>query len=189
MLYSRVLKWRILIGWLLVCAVLLALVSLWQWRREHRFDKQIEAAAAEHGVDKYLLKALVWRESSFNPNAESRRGAIGLTQILPSTGDDWAKATKHGGFQKADLFLPETNLDAGAWYLARALQFWSGRGPDAMELALAEYNAGRANVLRWVADWKNPQQSVTERLQFPETRRYVTLVLARAEKYRQRGKL
>ena len=56
-------------------------------------------------------------------------------------------------------------------------------------IALAEYNAGRNNVGRWMEDATKANRPVVERIQFPETRRYVTLVLARAEKYRQRGKL
>ena len=189
LLYSAVRRWKIILGWIAVLALLVALRELWQWRREHRFDAEIEAAAAEHGVDKFLLKALVWRESGFDPNAESRKGALGLTQVLPSTGQDWAKATGRVVFKATDLLQPATNLDAGAWYLARALKYWSPRGNDATALALAEYNAGRNNVGRWMEDPSKASVAVLDRLQFSETRKYVKLVLSRAEKYRQRGKL
>lgn len=168
---------------------LVALRELWQWRREHRFDSQIEAAARQHGVDKYLFKALIWRESGFNPNAESPKGALGLAQVLPRTGSDWAKATGRIGFKTTDLLHPPTNLDAGAWYLARGLKYWEHRGEEAIVLALAEYNAGRSNVIRWLNDPKNQNKPAAEVIGFPITQRYVTDVLARREKYRQRGKL
>ncbi len=182
-------RWKIVLGWVAVLVALAALGKLYQWRREHRFDAEINAAAQKYAVDPFLLKALVWRESGFDPAAESRKGALGLTQVLPSTGEDWAKATKQASFKTTDLLQPAASLDAGAWYLARALKYWSPRGEGAPALALAEYNAGRNNVGRWMEDASKSNLPLLDRIQFPETRRYVAQVLARAEKYRERGKL
>ena len=177
------------IGWLAAVLALAALVWLWQWRREHRFDAEIEAAASQYGVDKFLLKAIVWRESGFYPNAQSRKGALGLAQLMPATGRDWAKATGQIGFVGTNLLQPATNLDAGAWYLRRALEFWSVRSSEPMIPALAEYNAGRNKVTRWVSVAKNSDRSVLDCIDVSETHHYVVTVLAKAEKYRRRGKL
>ena len=173
----------------LLLAILIALVWFQRWRREHRFDQEIEAAASKYAVDKFLLKALVWRESWFDPGAESSRGALGLAQVLPGTGEDWAKATKRTDYNLTDLFQPTANLEAGAWYLARALKFWASHGEEATVLALAEYNAGRTNVVRWMANQKTASQPILERIGYSETQRYVSAILAKAEQYRQRGHL
>ena len=191
-------RWNTVLGWVAAVLVFVALVWLWQWRREHRFDTEIEAAATKYGVDKFLLKAVVWRESGFNPNAQSRKGALGLTQVMPATGKDWAKATGQIGFVETNLLQPTTNLDAGAWYLKRALGFWSGRdlprtfdasSSEAIVPALAEYNAGRNKVTRWVSVARTSGRPVLDCIDLSETRHYVVTLLAKAEKYRRRGHL
>ena len=61
----------------------------------------------------------------------------------------WAKANKIEDFNDDDLYDPETNIRVGTWYLNRALKRWS-QTDDPVTFALAEYNAGRSNALKWV---------------------------------------
>ena len=91
----------------------------------------ITAAAERHGVDPRLLASLVWTESDFQPDAVSSAGAIGLTQLMPST------AAGLG----VDPHDPVANLDGGARYLREQLDRF-GR----TDLALAAYNAGPGRV-------------------------------------------
>jgi len=92
---------------------------------------EIEAAAAEYALDARYLAAVVWTESSFRPDAVSRSGALGLSQLMPATAADL-------GVNPND---PVDNLRGGAKYLRRLLDEF-GR----VDLAAAAYNAGPGRV-------------------------------------------
>ena len=128
--------------------------------RQLPYGDLIGRAATRHDVDGLLLAAIVEAESSFNPYAISVDGAIGLTQILPSTAD-----------LPADVLLtPRTNVDAGAGHLAKLLRRFGGD----FELAVAAYNAGPGAVYRF--DGVPP---------YRETRAYVARVLNRYLEHQQ----
>jgi soluble lytic murein transglycosylase len=95
----------------------------------NRFDRYIDAAASLHGVEFPLLKAVIRAESAFDPKAVSKKGALGLMQIMPGN----LKA-----FKVYDPFDPWQNIMGGASYLKALIQRFDGQVP----LALAAYNAG-----------------------------------------------
>ena len=118
------------------------------------YGSQIWRAARKHEVDGLLVAAIIEAESGFTPDAVSPKGAVGLMQVLPSTG---------GRYGSPDLLDPSTNLEAGTRYLSWLLREYDGD----LERALAAYNAGPATVARY--------KGVPP---FRETRRYVRKVLA-----------
>ncbi len=125
------------------------------------FEPLINSYAAQYGVDKALIKAVIHAESNYNPKAVSRAGARGLMQLMPKT----AQALK-----VCDSFDPKENIRGGVRYLKFLLDTFNGD----VTLALAAYNAGMARVAQY--------GGVPP---FEETRTYIARVLSYQESYQR----
>ena len=119
-------------------------------RRYHAQEGRIQAAAARHGLDPHLVRALVWRESRFRPDKQGAHGERGLMQVGEAAARDWQEGTRVPILQPSDLFDPHTNLEVGCWYLARGMRRWADH-PAREALALAEYNAGFRSCLLYTS--------------------------------------
>src|SRR5437879_11083434 len=119
------LRWLWLIPLLLFWAGLLVVWRYREWR-DHRFDAVILAAAGRYGVEPALVKAVVWRESWFDPQAQGRAGEIGLMQVGESAAREWAEAERIALFTHSQMFDPAKNTLAGTWYLAKLLRRYGG---------------------------------------------------------------
>lgn len=95
----------------------------------------VDNIAATHGVDPALVRAVMKTESNFNRYAVSPKGAMGLMQLIPTTGRR---------FGVRDFFDPQQNIEAGVRYLKFLLQKFNGN----LDLSLAAYNAGENLVER-----------------------------------------
>jgi soluble lytic murein transglycosylase-like protein len=104
--------------------------------RAGQYDPIIEKAAASNAVEPDLLRAVIVVESGFNARAVSKKGAVGLMQLMPET------ARRYGA---SDRYDPRQNVHAGARYLRSLMD----RYDQDLELALAAYNAGEEAVDRY----------------------------------------
>jgi len=136
-----------------------------------RYTKEIDHWASVHSLDPYLVAAVIRAESRFRPGALSHAGAMGLMQVIPTTGEWIAEKLQLEDFTVEDLYQPEINIRFGTWYLRYLLD----QLDEDIESALVAYNAGLSNLLRW--------QSEGGTL-FPETRVYVSRVMRGWSTYR-----
>lgn len=156
----------------------------------HRYDEDIVAASRSYGVPPELIKAVVWRESRFDPDKAGAHGERGLMQVTEIAARDWAKAERVTTFAPQDLFDPKTNIEVGTWYLSQALMHWSAKD-DPAPFALAEYNAGRTRVNRWLRDSGLGANAgagdLQQAMDFPYTKSYISAIVGRADYYKRRG--
>jgi soluble lytic murein transglycosylase len=168
--------------------------TFYEWMspaRFHQYDRVILSVATEHHLDPMLVKAVVWRESRFDPGKHGSHGERGLMQVSEKAASEWSRENKVASFQVDQLFDPKTNLEAGTWYLHRAFERWAAQS-DPTPFALAEYNAGASRVERWsggngVSDI--PVKQFMQKIDFPATRKYVDSIIERYQFYQRRGRM
>jgi soluble lytic murein transglycosylase len=136
------------------------------------YETLVRAQSRRFELDPALVAAVIYQESRFRPEARSDAGAIGLMQVLPTTGETIARWTGGKSFTVDDLYDPAVNVRYGTWYLHRLLERY-----DNEMLALAAYHAGEANVDAWIRDGKG--------IAFADTRDYVERVRAAKRAYRR----
>jgi soluble lytic murein transglycosylase len=149
------------------------------------YQDLVETYAAEAGISPALLYGLIHTESAFTADIRSRAGALGLTQLLPSTAEEMAgRLRRRGGPDYAaqgelDLTDPETNIHLGSVYL----EYLIDRLENPM-LALLSYNGGMGRVRRWrAAERSLPPDLFLETIEVNETREYGRKVLSAAAAY------
>lgn len=146
------------------------------------YDSIILAAAVRYNIDPDLIKAVIWKESSFNSSIIGAKKECGLMQIMEKSAvQDWVNYRKCDVPPTGILYLPEVNIDIGAWYLSRCLSHWN-KYQNSMALTLAEYNAGYRNAKEWVPLTLDGE--VIERIKFPSTKSYVKSILKKYESYK-----
>lgn len=105
-------------------------------RRMRLYSYYIYHESQKHGIDDSLVKAVIYTESYFNPNATSHKGASGLMQLMPAT------AEKYG---VSDLYNPQQNITAGIKHLRYLMKLF----PDNLKHVIAAYNAGENAVNKY----------------------------------------
>ena len=172
--------------WIFAGIALFLLTLIFQghrrWR-ENSQDRFILSAASHYGIHPALVKAIVWRESGFDPFAHGSKGELGLMQLMPTTAEEWARHEKESLFVQSAMLDPGRNTRAGTWYLKKLYQRYL-RTDNPLPYALADYNAGRGNVLKWAQGTATTNsEAFVRQIGFPTTRAYVIQVMKRYQYY------
>ena len=124
----------------------------------NKYASEVNAAADEFGLDRTLVRSVVWAESKFDPNATSKKGAKGLMQLMPETYMACAVALYIEN-PESKMCDPAVSLRCGCYYLSLLIDKFDGNE----RAALMAYNAGEQNAKRFLAGEK----------MFAETARYL----------------
>lgn len=143
------------------------------------YESEITSSASSHGVDPYLVAAIISSESGWDADAVSHQGAQGLMQLMPETASDMVRKGLVDGerYDPSNLDDPETNIEFGCAYLSYLLSYFNG----ATDKAVAAYNAGMGNVDIWTQQDSLLHNAIT----FPETQAYLVRVMMAQSRYRE----
>lgn len=149
--------------------------QLYDLRFPLHHDATIRREAARNNLDPAWVAAEIRAESIFNPTARSGANAMGLMQVLPTTGEAVARRIGRAWNGAASLYEPDTNIALGTAYLRQMLDQYGGKP----YFAIAGYNAGPAPLIRWQTQRPGMDADFwIETISYKETREYVARVLA-----------
>jgi len=131
-----------------------------------------------YNVDANIVLAVIKAESNFNESAVSDKGAKGLMQILPSTGE-YIAGILNEDYSGINLFDYETNIRYGTFYLSYLLKKFEN-----LECASAAYNAGEGNVYLWLTKYSDDGKNLNY-IPFKETQNYVEKVKTNYENFKR----
>ncbi len=171
--------------------VLTLLLAAYAFNRywTHRFDSLIARQAAIYRVDPDLVWSIIYEETYFSPWKTGRDGEIGLMQVTPTVGREWATETGMRELQsqmnsdpESLLRDPERNIQIGCWYLEKIYEQFRD-APEAEVRMIAAYNAGPSRAVEWNrVDGAGTTQSGADfinRIDIPSTKAYVISIMQR----------
>lgn len=188
--FPNLMKRALAVALLLLTLILAAYFFNRYWT--HRFDTLIARQAAIYRVDPDLVWSIIYEETYFSPWKTGKDGEMGLMQVRPIVGREWATETGMRELERqmtADphslLRDPERNIQIGCWYLEKIHEQFRDV-PDAELRMIAAYNAGPSRAAEWSrVDAAGKTQSGAEfitRIDIPSTKAYVISIM---ERYRQ----
>jgi hypothetical protein len=137
-------------------------------------NEATRACAGSTLIDPAFVHAVMRQESGFDPAIRSPAGAVGLLQLMPSTGREMARRQGLSGFDVSQLTNPHLNLRLGVAYMRDISRAWGNRPA----LVLANYNAGPLPCQDWKKAFDRlPLEEAAEEITFWETRGYVKKVM------------
>lgn len=170
LILSRItlMKRKIFIAAVAVLFVILQFGFIWDIFGGYVYRDAVYDSAVRFKVDSLLIFAIIKAESNFTRTAQSRKGAVGLMQIMPDLAVSYVLET---GDNIDDLLRPENNIKVGVWYVSKLRRIFD----NDIVLVLAAYNSGENNVRKWLRD--GPISDL-EYIPFPETRNFVRRTLS-----------
>ncbi len=143
-----------------------------------KYEDEIVKYCDYYDLDKYLVFAIVKVESDFNEKAVSSKGAMGLMQITPKTGEYIAKLN---GARHYDLLDGETNISFGCYYVSYLLNRF-----DNIDTVICAYNAGEGKVSEWLKNSEYSEDGKTiKSVPFNETHQYIKKIKKTFQKYKK----
>lgn len=179
------LRKRVLLILLIGLIALLFLNSSWLARMMYpiHYQDDIRASASNYDVDPHLVAAIIRAETNYTTGKVSKKGALGLMQIMPETAK-WV--VQQAGFEEVSEDILQSRADVsielGSWYL----QSLHKQFDQNQIAAIAAYNAGPGNVRKWLDSnkWDGTLAS-TDDIPYGETRHYVQRVIYYYNKYKE----
>jgi soluble lytic murein transglycosylase len=178
----------------LLVLIILAGVGLFFFNQYwiHRYDALIARQAAVYRLDPDLVWSVIYEETYFRPWKTGEDAEIGLMQVTPTVGREWAAETGMRELERqmardpeSLLREPERNIQVGCWYLEKISKGYRDT-PEPEARMVAAYNAGPSRAAEWDRRGQGAPPLTTEqfveRIDIASTRTYVTNILAR---YRQ----
>lgn len=154
--------------------------EIWTFAFPAGFSEDVRINADKNSLNPFLIHAIIKEESSYRTDVVSRAGAVGLMQLMPSTGNNISKETGFKDYSTPSLYRSEVNISLGSSYLKKLVKGSNGKIP----LAIASYNAGPNAVSSWVSRYGTEEMDeFIEKIPYPETRNYVKKVLRSYDVY------
>ncbi|ANF96292.1 lytic transglycosylase domain-containing protein [Paenibacillus bovis] len=181
-LKRKLIRKRILLPLFLVVLVLVLFNTRWlAWIYPIEFKNEIRAHASAYQVDPFLIASIIRVETNFQPSMESKKGALGVMQLMPDTAQ-WVmdKAHLNNVSMETVKHDADPNIEIGTWYLGNLMQQFGGN-----EIAvIAAYNAGPSKVKSWISSgqWDGTLEHAKD-IPYGETRHYVQRVLYYYKQY------
>ncbi len=144
------------------------------------YKDEIIKYSDKYEVDRFLIAAMIHCESSNRQKVRSSKGAVGLMQIMPKTGEWIAPKIGIENFEENMLENPEINIEMGCWYVKYLTDMFDG---DITKICAA-YNAGQGNVKKWLENSEYCVDGELVKTPFNETNGYIRKVKAAYEKYK-----
>jgi soluble lytic murein transglycosylase len=180
---------RVFVVSILVVLALLLSLYLFNSYWTHRFDAMIARQAAIYRIDPDLVWSIIYEETYFSPWKTGKDGEIGLMQVTPTVGREWATETGMRELERqmasdpqSLLRDPERNIQIGCWYLEKIYEQFQDT-PDAEMRMIAAYNAGPSRAVEWSrVEEEGRVQTGAEfvnRIDIPSTKAYVLSIMER----------
>jgi soluble lytic murein transglycosylase len=158
----------------------------------HRYDGLIARQSTVYRLDPDLVWSIIYEETYFSPWKRGKDGEIGLMQVTPTVGREWATATGMRELERqmssdpaSVLRDPERNIQVGCWYLEKVFEQYREL-PDGEARMIAAYNAGPSRAVEWnrpaVEGKPLTRKEFIDRIDIPSTKAYVISILERYRK-------
>ena len=160
-------------------------IEMLTYPKPEEYASFVEKYSLEYGVPENLIYAVIKTESGFDSSVVSKKGAVGLMQLMPATFEWLTKDILRDHLGVGMLYDPETNIKYGTYYLSRLYNKFGD-----WDTALAAYNCGEGKVAEWLVDSRysaDGKKLIIKNIpsEYKETKNYVNKVNTAFEKYKK----